>query len=84
MPTSQLANHIILFLNYEVFGNISREDQHLSIIVKICQQKNIPVCVLLAGSLAVQKPDGILWPLTFARQRTGDKLFLWGENDKNN
>lgn len=51
-------------------------------IVKVCQNKKIPVCVLLSGSLAVNKPAEKLWFLPFARERTADKLFVWGENDK--
>lgn len=51
-------------------------------VVKVCQNKKIPVCVLLSGSLAVNKPAEKLWFLPFARERTADKLFVWGENDK--
>ncbi len=53
-------------------------------LVNLCKTKNIPTCLFLAGGLQVIKPEGRLWPLWFAKQRTADKIFLWGENDLQN
>lgn len=53
-------------------------------IVEICKNKKIPVCLFLAGSLAVQKPEGKIWSLPFAKQRTADMMLVWGENDLKN
>jgi UDP-N-acetylglucosamine 2-epimerase len=53
-------------------------------IVNLCKNKKIPTCLFLAGSLQILKPEGKLWPMTFAKQRIADKIFLWGENDMKN
>lgn len=54
-------------------------------IVSICHKNKIPVCILLSGSIAIQKPEEKTWICpSILGERIADKLCVWGENDKNN
>ena len=83
---------IKLILQVENFLNSTKIDLIWSLddwgfdktLVNLAKTKNIPSCLFLAGGLQVLKPGGNLWPLWFAKQRTSDKIFLWGENDFKN
>ena len=53
------------------------------VIVKICKQNKIPTCILLSGSIAVQKPEERKWIIpSIIGERIADKQCVWGENDK--
>lgn len=55
------------------------------IIVRTCQQNKIPVCMILAGSLAVIRHKERMWNLpSLVGERHADKLCIWGDNDKKN
>ena len=55
------------------------------IIVKTCQQKKIPVCMILAGTLSIIRPKERIWNLPgTVGERHADKLCIWGENDMKN
>ena len=55
------------------------------IIVKTIQQQKIPICLILAGTLSIIRPEGRLWNLPGTiGERHADKLCIWGDNDKRN